>query len=119
MSLGIRLRMARKAAGFTQKSLAAAVGVSPSAVANYESGFSAPNENILIRLMNVLSIDANYLYADDLLKGNGAHFLSPDEKRLVDTFRALNAQGQQMALVTLESLTRNPSLTEETRIGVS
>lgn len=119
MSMGLRLRMARKAAGYTQKKLAELVEVSASSIANYETGFSAPNEDILIRLMNVLKIDANFLYADDIVHQPGLSFLTPDELRLISIYRSLNTTGQQTALTTLESFAGNPALTEETRTGVS
>lgn len=119
MSMGLRLRMARKAAGYTQKKLAELVEVSASSIANYETGVSAPNEDILIRLMNVLNIDANFLYADDIIHRPGLSFLSPEEIQLISVYRNLNATGQQMAMTALESFAGNPSLTEETRTGVS
>ena len=119
MSMGLRLRMARKAAGYTQKKLAELAEVSASSIANYETGVSAPNEDILIRLMNVLNIDANFLYADDLIRQPGISFLTPDEERLISVYRSLNTTGQQMALTTIESYQANPALTEETSIQVS
>jgi len=119
MSMGLRLRMARKAAGYTQKKLAELVEVSASSIANYETGVSFPNEDILIRLMNVLKIDANFLYADDIIHQPGLSFLTPDEQRLVSIFRTLNATGQQTSLTTLESFAGNPSLTEEALTGAS
>lgn len=119
MSMGSRLRMARKAAGYTQKKLAELTDISPSSIANYETGISAPNEDILIRLMRVLEIDANFLYADDIIRQRGMTFLSPEEERMISLFRALNVSGQQMALTSLESFAGNPALTEEAQTGAS
>lgn len=119
MSLGKRLRMARKAAGLTQKSLADMVGIGASSIANYETGVSAPNEDILINLMKALSIDANFLYADDIISQPGARYLSPDEERLLSTYRSLNTTGKQMAITTIESYAANASLTEEALTGAS
>lgn len=119
MSMGSRLKMARKAAGYTQKKLAELTDISPSSIANYETGVSAPNEDILIRLMRVLEIDANYLYADDIIQQPGLTFLSKNEERILALFRALNTSGQQMAVTALESFAANPALTEESQIGAS
>lgn len=119
MSLGKRLRMARKAAGLTQKSLADMVGIGASSIANYETGVSAPNEDILINLMRVLNIDANYLYADDIVSQPGVRYLSPDEERLLSVYRSLNAVGKQMAITTVESYAANTALTEDALTGAS
>jgi transcriptional regulator with XRE-family HTH domain len=64
MSLGTRLKEARKKLGITQEKLAKMIGVSKSAIGNYENGTSSPNEPILIALLEALKIDANYLYQD-------------------------------------------------------
>ena len=119
MSMGSRLRMARKAAGYTQKKLAELTDISPSSIANYETGVSSPNEDILIRLMRVLEIDANFLYADDIIRQRGMTFLSPEEERLVSCFRRLNEAGQRYALTAIESFAGNPALTEEPEAGAS
>ena len=119
MSLGSRLKMARKAARLTQKALANMVGVTASAIANYETGVSYPNEDILINLMNKLNIDANYLYADDIIKSDNIYFLSPEEERLISLFRSLNFNGQQMVITSVESFATNPALTEGREAGVS
>lgn len=119
MSFGDRLKIARKAKKLTQKDLGKMANVTGSAISNYEKGVSAPNEQILIRLMEILEIDANYLYADEIIKMNNISFLSPDEEHLVSCFRRLNEAGQRYALTAIESFAGNPALTEETEAGVS
>ena len=64
MSIGQRLKEARIACHMTQEDLAKKVGVTKGAIGNYETEVSSPKEQILIRLMEVLNIDANYLYQD-------------------------------------------------------
>lgn len=64
MSIGSRLKDARVRCGLKQGELAKAVGVTASAIGNYETGVSSPKEPVLIKLMQVLGIDANYLYQD-------------------------------------------------------
>ena len=66
MSLGDRLRQRRQEMGFTRPQLAAKICVTPSAIANYENGISTPKPDILISLINVLEVDANYIYSDYL-----------------------------------------------------
>ena len=64
MSIGQRLKEARLAKQITQEDLAKLVGVTKGAIGNYETGVSSPKETILIRLMDALGIDANFLYQD-------------------------------------------------------
>ena len=64
MSIGQRLKEARLARQITQEDLAKMVGVTKGAIGNYETGVSSPKETILVKLMDVLGIDANYLYQD-------------------------------------------------------
>lgn len=64
MSIGQRLKEARLSRHMTQEDLARAVGVTKGAIGNYETEVSSPKESILIKLMEVLHIDANFLYQD-------------------------------------------------------
>lgn len=64
MSIGKRLKEARILRKMTQEDLATAVGVTKGAIGNYETEVSSPKEPILIKLMEILQIDANYLYQD-------------------------------------------------------
>lgn len=70
MSIGKRLKEARIMRKLTQEDLAKAVGVTKGAIGNYETEVSSPKEQILIRLMEVLQIDANYLYQDYIRQDN-------------------------------------------------
>lgn len=64
MSIGKRLKEARILRKMTQEDLAQAVGCTKGAIGNYETEVSSPKEAILIKLMEVLQIDANFLYQD-------------------------------------------------------
>ena len=64
MSFGQRLRERRKELGISQGELAKALGVSLSAISNYENGQNAMREDVLLRLFRVLEIEPNYLYQD-------------------------------------------------------
>ena len=76
MSIGKRLKEARILRKMTQEDLAAAVGVTKGAIGNYETEVSSPKESILIKLMEVLQIDANFLYQDFIAQED------EDQKRL-------------------------------------
>lgn len=119
MSLGSRLKMARKAKHLTQKQLGDLVSVTGSAIGNYESGVSSPNEDILIRLMEILNIDANFLYADDMVNSKDMYFLTPEEQQLLSAFRSLNEIGQRIALHSVQSYSNTPELIEERKADIS
>ena len=64
MSIGQRLKQARISQNMTQEDLAYAVGITKGAIGNYETEVSSPKESILIKLMEALHVDANFLYQD-------------------------------------------------------
>lgn len=61
-----RLKQARKASGYTQESLAQAIGIKKSTLSGYESGNSEPDMDKIVKLMSVLKVDANFLYQDEI-----------------------------------------------------
>ena len=103
MAIGDRLKEARKAAGISQEELAALVGVSKGAIGNYETGRSSPIEPVLIKLMRVLKVDANYLYQDDIIDPIN---LKPDERRLLNAYRAADDRAREEAIGVLERYPR-------------
>lgn len=52
MSFGEQMRRRREELGLTRQALADRLGVSVSAVGNYETGISAPKEEVLLRLFD-------------------------------------------------------------------
>ena len=89
MGIGKRIREARLARSYTQEELAALLGVTKGAVANYESGVSHPKEAVLYRLFEVLSVDANFLY-QDVPGCCDRPALSPAERSLLENYRRLS-----------------------------
>jgi transcriptional regulator with XRE-family HTH domain len=59
--LGKRIRDRRTARQISQKDLATQVGVSPSAVNQYEKGEKIPSTNTLINIADVLDVSSDYL----------------------------------------------------------
>ena len=101
-----RLKEARIRKNMTQEDLAKAVGVTKGAIGNYESGVSSPKETILIKLMEVLDVDANYLYQDFIRTSA----LTDDELRLLSAYRAADDRAQEDALRTLLDHPRKKSV---------
>ena len=95
MTIGQRLKEARIQRKMTQPDLAKAVGVSKGAIGNYETDVSSPKETILIKLMEVLQIDANYLYQDYISMDVQ---ITADENNLLELYRGANEQARSDAV---------------------
>ena len=115
MSLGDKLRQRRQEMGLTRPQLAAKICVTPSAIANYENGISTPKPDILISLINVLEVDANYMYSDYL--GNSQiikiydHSLSSEEVDAIKKYRELSKEGKRLVrLIINEEYSRTTAI---------
>ena len=63
VSLGERLKKARKAAGMTQRQLADKIQVSNTSISNWENGFSYPDPDTIQHLCWALDIQPNYFFS--------------------------------------------------------
>lgn len=99
MGIGERLKTQRINLNMTRVQLADAIHVTPSAIANYENNISYPKPDILISLIQVLKVDANYLYQDYLMDSALRHEygsdLSASEKEAIHKYRVLDKAGKQ------------------------
>ncbi|MGM9937131.1 MAG: helix-turn-helix domain-containing protein [Candidatus Ornithomonoglobus sp.] len=66
MGFSERLQQARLKKGYKQNELSFLIGRSKNTISNYENGISKPNLDDLIKLINLLDVDANFLLYDDL-----------------------------------------------------
>ena len=89
MSFGDQLKKRREELGLSRSELADRLGVSRSAVGNYETGVSAPKEEVLLRLFDALHVEPNYLYRD-AYRGGGEG-VSDEERSLLETVGPLRA----------------------------
>lgn len=101
MSFGQRLRQRREELHMSRQELAHLLGVSVSAIGNYETGQNAVREDVLLRLFHALDVDPNYLY-QDAFQGTG-FICSAREENLVRRFRDLSSAGRR----TVEALVDN------------
>ena len=62
MSFGERIKFRRGELKLSRGELAGRLGVSPSAVSNYENGLSFPKEDVMLRLFDSLETDPNQLF---------------------------------------------------------
>jgi repressor LexA len=98
MSVGRQIRKAREAAGLSRRELGRLLGVTPSAIANYENGISHPREEIFVALFGALGVDANYLYNDALALAGAAE---GDAER-IRRYLALDSHGKKVVNSVLE-----------------
>lgn len=104
MGIGKMIRARREALNLTQAELAKIIGVTPSAITNYETEVSHPKEKVLYQLFEALDCDANYLFSD-VVQTKTPPPLSAEENRLLEAFGKLNQTGKQEAVNRVEELT--------------
>lgn len=109
MSIGQRLKDARLAIKMTQQELAKAIGVTKGAIGNYETDVSSPKEKILIRLMEVLRIDANYLYQDYIQFDEK---ITAEEKALLNLYRGADDRAKEDAIRVLSDHQKENTLSK-------
>ena len=113
MSFGEQMRRRREELGLTRQQLADRLGVSVSAVGNYETGISAPKEEVLLRLFDALEAEPNYLYRGSYRAASGGH--SDEERRLLAKYRDLPLSGRQTVHTLVDALTE---MTDDLRTAV-
>lgn len=105
LSIGSRIKEARKIKGYSQEYLATLLDVSKGAVGNYESDYSSPKDTVLIKLFNVLDIDANYIFQDVMpLNKRNPPPLTAEEVKLLGYYKTLNEEGREKLLDYAEDL---------------
>ena len=105
MSPGQRLRAARRERGLTQEEFAAQIGVSRSAIAQWETDRAGQIRGNLLRIAEVLGVSLEYLlYGDD--KRAPLQAASGDELALLRLYRELTPEDRAMLLQTARRLAR-------------
>lgn len=94
MSFGSRLRERREELGLKQSELGKMLGVTGSAIGNYENGVSSPKADILHQVFDVLKCDANYLFQDEMKELETDDFSVPEIK-MVKKYRLLDNYGKE------------------------
>lgn len=105
MSFGERMKCRREALALSRPQLADRLGVSPSAVSNYENGLSFPREDVMLRLFDCLETEPNVLFQDSYQETQQSGLpLSEDEKTLLRQYRQLPAASQQTVRSVIAAL---------------
>ena len=101
--IGARIRAVRAENGLTQDQLAAAVGVSRSAVAQWETGRAGQITGNLTRIASVLAVNVEFLmYGDNKFAPGQA--TGADEIAMLRLYRACSNDDRQFLLRTAKRL---------------
>jgi len=104
--IGARIRKAREDQGWTQDQLAAAVGVSRSAVAQWETGRAGQVTTNLTRVAAALGVGVEHLmYGGDKLAPGQAY--SGDELAILRLYRECSPEDRQFLLRMARRLVRS------------
>ena len=69
LTMGDRIKEARKKKGLTQERLAEALDISVEFVSQIERGLRLPSMQVFIRLIEVLNVSADYILRDSVCTG--------------------------------------------------
>lgn len=101
-SPGTRVRDLRRERGMTQNELADAIGVSRSAVAQWESGRAGQATPHLRRVADVLGVSVDHLLGPDA--GSAAAMMTADERALLALYRTAAPPDRQLLLLIARRL---------------
>lgn len=102
MGIGKRIKEARENLGLTQNELGELVGVTGSAITNYEKETSHPKENIMYKLLESLNVDANFLFQDVVNIPPAKNDITLAEFRHIQKYRALDDYGRETIDIILD-----------------
>lgn len=102
MGFGSQLKRRREELGLSRQILAERLGVSSSAISNYENGVSFPKEEVMLRLFDSLETEPNKLFQDHFCAGK--YVLSHSERNMMDQYRSLSPMGKETVRSVVDAL---------------
>lgn len=114
MSFGNRMRGCREERGYSRAELAEKLGVSVSAISNYENGLSFPKEDVMLRLFDCLGTEPNVLFQDSYR--GGSKVLSRKEQQLLERYRGLSPLGRETVSSVVDALCTYRDELESSRV---
>lgn len=118
MSISSRIKERREELQLSRIELANKIGVTSSAIANYENGISSPKIELIYKLFDALKCDANYLYQDEMKALEDNFSVTLAEQRLLQKYRSLDSYGIDLVNTIIdkefERTLEQSSLLEET-----
>lgn len=113
MGIGYRIKEARISRGLTQEGLGGLVGVTGSAITNYEKETSHPKEKTIYALMDVLEVDANYLFQDCVSTIKKAPLFSNEAIAIAIAYERADEKSRDLVRLTLKEYLTAPSEKEK------
>ena len=101
MSIGDRIKEAREHKNLSRSELAEKANVTISAISNYENSISSPKEPVLLKLMDILDIDANFLF-QDMVEKKPSVYLTPSESTMIDKYRKLDVISKELVALVID-----------------
>ena len=127
-----RLNILRKQQNLTQSELAKKINVAPSTVGMWERSHREPDIDMLIKLANYFNIDINFLLGisnDRTPPGkkennrnatsSKENVYSKDEQSLVESYRALNEEGQEKIIDYVDDLMTSGKYIKSGQLGMA
>lgn len=102
MSIGSRIKELREIKNISRNEFAEMIGVTVSAISNYENGVSFPKEPILFKIIEALDCDANYLFQDVVKLKEQVHNVTLTEYEMIKKYRLLNKSGKDIVKTVLD-----------------
>lgn len=104
MGYGKIIKELREERGLSLMALAKSIGVSDMAVYKWENETAEPKLSYIVRLADFFGCSADFLLGrmDDLGWRAPQEPLTREERRLLENFRSLSKERQQLALATIE-----------------
>ena len=108
----------RKKSKLTQSQLAERIGISRSAIGNYENGIREPDFETLEKIADFFNVDMNYLLGEslsekELYERYHVYSLTSElEQDIINMFRQLNTEGQRRVQAYMEDLISLKKYTE-------
>ena len=112
MPFNERLKEARIAAGYTQEQAADKIGIAKSTLAGYETGSREPSIPTVEKIMQVLSVDANFLYQDGMDNTFASSF-SIQEQDHIKKYRSLDPLDKKAVDGLLDTLSHRQEQAKE------
>ncbi len=120
-----RLKELRTLKKYTQQELADYLKISKSSVNMYERGEREPGLDMLEAIADFFNVDLDYLMGKSdnpqkyLIERVTDVPLTPDEKRLLDYFRAFNEEGQEKLLDTASDMAQLDRYKKGSELGMA
>ena len=102
MTFGERLKERREQLDLTRGMLGERLGVSASAISNYENGLSFPQRDVMLRLFDGLETDPNTLFQDSYR--GGGKVLSQSEHQMLEAYRGLSPMGRESVRAVVDAM---------------